>query len=155
VYLFNRSININVRSSDSTILTVNGTFLDSHHEICLTLVVDILTYTIVGAEGELLRTPHGNCRETRQLIENLIGLTIDKGIRRKLQSAVGYENGCTHLFELALECVKGLIQAKYSLMNLTLSPEQVTTYVEEYLRDSCYHYQSKHKEPSLQKAKEN
>jgi len=87
-------------------------------------------------------TPHLDCQDTRELIKNLIGLTIDKGIRRKLQSAVGMENGCTHLFELSLECIKGLIQAKYSLMNLTMPSEQVNAYVEEYLKDSCYHYGS-------------
>jgi len=143
VYLFNRSINVNVRSADGQYLIVDGIFLDSHHEICLTLTVEIATYTIVEADGELRRTPHVDCRDTRELIKNLIGLTIDKGIRRKLQSAVGLENGCTHLFELSLECIKGLIQAKYSLMNLTMPSEQVSAYVEDYLKDSCYHYRSK------------
>lgn len=143
MYLFNRALNINVQSMDGKSMVVDGTFLDSHHEICLTLVVDIATYRITDAQGDLRRTPHTDCVDTRDTIKNLIGLTIDKGIRRKLQSAVGMSHGCTHLFELALECVKGLIQARYSLMNLTMPPEQVTAYVEDYLKDTCYHYCSK------------
>lgn len=140
MYLFNRSISVNVRSSGMDSLTVDGVFLDSHHELCITMVVDIKSRTITTASGEFRRSPHSDCSETQKRIKRLEGINLNKNVRKQIQTAVGQKDGCTHLTDLTLECVKGLMQASYQLMHLTMREDQVNEFVEKYLEGSCFHY---------------
>lgn len=140
MYLFNRSISVNVRSVDKKTLTVDGIFLDSHHELCITLGVDLESNTIVSAYGEFLRVPHTDCEESHNLIKNLVGVNLERNVRKQIQMAVGFNYGCTHITDLTLECVKGLLQAKFQLMNLTMQEQEVDGLVEQYLKGSCLHY---------------
>lgn len=141
MYLFNRSISVNVRSQDMKILNVEGVFIDTHHELCLTLGIDIETYTIVSAQGELRRSPHSDCRETQKQIEGLVGIDLRKNVRRQVLAVVGLKDGCTHIADLTLECVKGVMQATYQLMHKTMQAEQVDKIVNQFLAGSCFHYQ--------------
>jgi len=140
LYLFNRSIFINVRSEDEKTLTVDGVFLDSLHELCLTLEVDIESYVIISADGRLRRTPHEDCGQTQKLISNLVGVDLNHNVRKQIQVAVGLGYGCTHLTDLTLECVKGVLQAKFQLMQLTMSEEAIKGLLEQSLKGSCLHY---------------
>ncbi|AET70985.1 Protein of unknown function (DUF2889) [Desulfosporosinus orientis DSM 765] len=141
MYLFNRSISVNVHSQDLKILRVEGIFIDTHHELCLTLEVDIETYRIVSAQGELRRSPHSDCQETQERIQNLVGINLKKNVRKQILAAVGLKNGCTHITDLTLECVKGVMQATYQLMHKTMEAEQVDELVNQFLAGSCLHYQ--------------
>ncbi len=142
--IFNRSITINVRTTDNgKSVTVDGVFLDSYHELCLTLAVEMDGFTIIAANGEFRRIPHEDCNYGQKRISNLVGLRLGHGVRKQIMAAVGSEVGCTHLADLALECVKALVQAKYSLMKLSLTPEEIHIQTEEYLRGTCYHFRIK------------
>lgn len=141
MYVFNRTININIQSEDEgKTVAVNGVFIDSFHEVCLTLQVDVANFAITAADGELRRFPHPDCKQTANRIHNLVGLKLARGVRKQILEAVGSQTGCTHLADLALECVKALVQAKYSLMRLTLKEEDILRQTEDYLRGSCYHF---------------
>lgn len=140
MYLFNRSITVNVHTQDDVNAIVNGIFLDSHHELCLTLTVNLETNEVIGAEAELRRAPHPDCLEVESRVTKLIGLRLVHGVRKKIQAAVGEKDGCTHLTDLALECVKGLVQAKFNIMHRVMSPEVLEEHVWEYLKGSCHHY---------------
>ena len=142
MYLFNRSITVNVRTVDKKTVTVDGFLLDSHHELCLTLGVDLESNTIISAEGEFRRVPHTDCGQTQKLINNLIGIDLNRNVRKQIQVAVGLSHGCTHLTDLTLECVKGLLQAKYRLMQLTMQEEEVKGLVEQYFQGSCLHFKA-------------
>ena len=140
MYLFNRSITVNVRSLDGKLMTVDGFFLDSHHELCLTLGVNLESNTITSAEGEFRRAPHSDCGLTQEKIEKLIGVNLNRYVRKQIQAAVGLEHGCTHLTDLTLECVKGIIQAKFRLMQLNMEAKDIQSQVQQYLAGSCQHY---------------
>ena len=140
MYLFNRSITVNVRSLDGKLMTVDGFFLDSHHELCLTLGVNLESNTITSAEGEFRRAPHSDCGLTQEKIEKLIGVNLNRYVRKQIQAAVGLEHGCTHLTDLTLECVKGIIQAKFRLMHLNMEAKDIQPQVQQYLAGSCQHY---------------
>lgn len=140
MYLFNRSISVSVRSEDQKIIIVDGTFLDTHHEMCLTLQVDLESYTIISANGELIRTPHLDCKIVKERINELRGINLSHNVRKQIQAVVGLEEGCTHLTDLALECVKGLVQAKFRLMHLNMSPEELKIELEKTLNGGCLHY---------------
>lgn len=140
MYLFNRSISVNVRSVAEKTVTVDGFLLDSHHELCITLGVDLESNTITSAEGEFRRVPHSDCGQTQKLINNLVGVDLNSNVRKQIQVAVGLSYGCTHLTDLTLECVKGLLQAKFRLMQLTIQEEDVKGLVEQYFEGSCLHF---------------
>ena len=141
--IFNRSITITVRTAEGNTVSVDGVFLDSYHELCLTLTVEMDAFTIIEANGEFRRIPHEDCNHGLERIQNLIGLKLAHGVRKQITAAVGSEFGCTHLADLALECVKALVQAKYTLMKLSLTPEEIQVQTEEYLRGTCYHFRIK------------
>ena len=140
MYLFNRSISVNVRTEDHKTVTVDGFFLDSLHELCLTLEVDLGSNIITSADGKLRRSPHSDCEQTQKLISNLIGVDLNRNVRKQVQVAVGLSHGCTHLTDLTLECVKGVLQAKFQLMHLTMQEEEIKAHLEQYLEGSCLHY---------------
>lgn len=140
MYLFNRSISVNVSLIGETTVTVNGVFLDSQHELCITLEADLESYTITVADGELRRAPHTDCKHTQERIKKLVGVNLNSNVRKQIQAAVGLEHGCTHLTDLTLECVKGLIQAKFQLMYRTMQPAEMKLQVEQQLKGSCLHY---------------
>ena len=140
MYLFNRSISVNVRSENEKTLTVEGFFLDSQHELCLTLEVDLASYIITSADGELRRVPHPDCSQTQKLINHLVGIDLNRNVRKQIQVAVGLNYGCTHLTDLTLECVKGLLQAKFRLMRLKTKQEEIKGLSVKYLEGNCLHY---------------
>lgn len=140
MYLFNRTISVNVRSVDDKTVTVDGFLLDSHHELCLTLGVDLESNTITSATGEFRRVPHTDCEQSQKLITNLVGVNLNRNVRKQIRVAVGLNYGCTHLTDLTLECVKGLLQARFQLMKLTMQEEELSDLVEQYLKGSCLHY---------------
>ncbi len=140
MYLFNRSISVNVHTEDHKTVIVDGFFLDTLHELCLTLEVDIESYIITSAHGELRRAPHSDCGRTQKLISNLAGVNLNCNVRKQIQVAVGLSYGCTHLTDLSLECVKGLLQAKFQLMHLTMQEEEIKGQLEQHLEGSCLHY---------------
>jgi len=140
MYLFNRSITVNVRSEDEKILKVEGVFLDSQHELSLSLDVDLESYIITAADGELRRAPHLDCSQTGELIKNLVGVNLNHNVRKQVQLAVGLSYGCTHLTDLTLECVKGLLQAKFRLLRLKMKEEEIKGLFGKYLEGNCLHY---------------
>lgn len=142
MYLFNRSISVNVRSVDNNTVTIEGFFLDSHHELCLTLEVNLGSNTITSAIGELRRVPHTDCGKTQERIKKLVGVNLTRNVRKQIQAAVGLDCGCTHLTDLTLECVKGLVQAKLGLMHAEKQPEEIKVHTEQFLKGSCLHFKN-------------
>lgn len=142
--LFSRSISVNARLKDKRTVTLDGVFLDSNHEICLSIDVDLERNLIISAEGEFRRVPFTDCAYTKECIDKLIGLNLNGNIRKQIKMAAGLKEGCTHLADLALECVKGLMPARLQLMHLIMGEEEINKIVEnyekEYLEGSCRHY---------------
>ncbi|MDR3288410.1 MAG: DUF2889 domain-containing protein [Peptococcaceae bacterium] len=141
--LFNRSITVNVNTADKKILEIAGTFIDSYHELYITLVVDIEQNQIDEARGEMKRTPNEHCFYVEGLIPQLKGISLETGIRKRVLQTVGGSGGCTHLTELVLECIKGAIQGRFKLMELSrpeLSLEDLVRTGASMYKNSCYTY---------------
>lgn len=140
MFLFNRSISINVSLVNEKTIAVNGVFLDSQHELCITLEADLESYTVISAEGEIRRAPHADCGRAQDLITKLIGIDLNHNVRKQIQAAVGLAQGCTHLTDLTIECVKGIVQAKFQLMLRRLPAAEMKVQVEGQLKGTCLHY---------------
>lgn len=128
---------------DEQHVQVDGVFMDSNHELVLSLNVDINNFVIIAAQGELRRAPHEDCQETAQYVRNLVGINLSRNVRRQVVNAVGGENGCVHFEELALECAKGAKQAKFCLLRLRRPAEEVRATLYDILEGTCHHYQKR------------
>jgi hypothetical protein len=146
--LFNRTITVSVQTKDEKQVIVDGIFIDSHHELVLSMTVDIVKFKIVDANGALRRAPHEDCLDTSKLLPRLVGIDLNRNVRKQIMAAVGGEHGCTHFDELALECVKGLKQAKFRLMKVSMPKEEVNAQLYDYLKGTCYHFRRKNEEES-------
>jgi len=142
VNLFNRSISVSITTEDKKTATINGIFLDTHHEICLTLAADLDTFKILTAGGELRRVPHEDCRHCERLIKNLAGLQIGPALNKQIKACVGSESGCAHLADLTMECVKSFIQGKGTMMLQNLCEEESDLFIGTFLKGTCYHYRT-------------
>lgn len=109
--LFNRTISVSVKKIDEQHIVVHGVFMDSYHELILSMTVNIESFTVTASQGEFRRAPQEDCLCTTKYTGNLVGIDLSRNVRRQVISAVGGEKGCVHFEELALECVKGVKQA--------------------------------------------
>lgn len=151
--LFNRTINVSAHSNDEKHITVNGVFIDSVHELILTLTMNIDEMKIIEAAGEFRRRPHEDCAQTVNLVNNLVGLDLRQHIRKQVVHAVGEEKGCVHFEELALECIKVLNQARFTLVKLKLPDEEARALLTKKLMGGCYHFRRKDAEDSQSAAR--
>ena len=69
------------------------------HHMVLRITVNC-DRVIQNAEAITITGPYAICPLANDIFENLIGLQIGPGWRRKVQAAIGGRNGCTHITEL-------------------------------------------------------
>ena len=74
---------------------------DVHYEI------DLPSDTIVAADSITSRLPYqGICSEPQARIHALVGERVDAGLRKRIQSLVGGEQGCAQLYDLTADLLK-------------------------------------------------
>ncbi len=139
--LFNRVKTCSVIELNSVLLEVRGVFIDSFHEINLTIHVDHQRMEIVWARAYMLKTPHADCVEAESEGSKLVGIKIGSGVRKAILDAVGHAHGCTHLADLALDAVKAVIQANFKLQyKKQMPPEQLLAKYIDELAGTCHHW---------------
>ena len=80
---------------------------DNVHGFELTYEIDGATARIARADSVISRLPYaGICSEPQRKIKDLIGETVDAGLRRRLSSHVGGTSGCAQLFDLTADLLK-------------------------------------------------
>lgn len=148
--LFNRTIAVSVKKIDEQHIVVDGVFMDSRHELVLSMTVNLESYTVTASQGEFRRAPHEDCLSTGKHTGNLVGIDLSRNVRRQVISAVGGEKGCVHFEELALECVKGVKQANVRLKRLSLPEDEVHSQMYNTLEGTCYHFRTREKREKRQ-----
>lgn len=151
--LFNRTITVSVKTIDEQHIVVDGIFVDSHHELTLSMTVDIENFKVTASQGEFHRAPHEDCLSTGKHTGSLVGIDLSRNVRRQVISAVGGEKGCVHFEELALECVKGVKQANVRLMRLSLPEDEVHSQMYNALEGACHHFRRQEKREKRQVAR--
>jgi Protein of unknown function (DUF2889) len=106
VQLYERNINSTVRKIDDDHLVTEASLLDLNHSMRVALTIRLSTREIVDAEAVILRAPLRICDNTVALPKKLVGLKIGRGINSELFRVLGGGDGCTHLYELALNAVR-------------------------------------------------
>ena len=69
------------------------------HHMLLRITID-RDRVIQHAEAITITGPYAICPTANAIFENLVGLQIGPGWRRKVQAAIGGRHGCTHITEL-------------------------------------------------------
>ncbi len=104
--IYERNINISCAVLDEGRLVTKASLLDLNHNMRVEITVDKKSFVIVGAVARMVKVPFEICALTTRRVEGIVGLKIERGINRKLAAALGRSEGCSHLFELALEAVR-------------------------------------------------
>jgi hypothetical protein len=147
---YERNINTSVaKLADGTLLT-SSSLLDLNHHMGISLVIRIEDKQIIDAYAFMNRAPFKICRDTVETVLGLKGLTIERGIMKKIEKGVGTSGGCSHLLELAKEAVVlsanvliGLQIGQEEWVHRELSDEEFIGTAMPYLRNTCRPFREK------------
>lgn len=142
--IYERNINSTVTRIDAEHIVTQASLLDLNHSMRVLLTVNIKTRLITKADAQILKAPLQVCGSTTELITKLNGIKIDRGINRTLVEVLGHQDGCTHIYELALNAVRltfnVLIGQKFDWdewLTKTLSDEDFVKKAMPYLKGAC------------------
>ncbi len=80
------------------------------HHMVIQMLVECSSLTIRELNVEMPETPHEECIQTSNSIQNIKGLSIAPGFTSKVKTAFGGINGCSHLTTLVLAMAPAIIQ---------------------------------------------
>lgn len=148
--LYQRNINVSVHRLDEKQIMLWSTMLDLDHSIRVQLVIDAPSRQIVAASGEMLKVPFDICHRTLQNLEHLKGLTVERGIARRVSATIGKSTGCVHLVEIVMSAVRlafpFLIGYGSGLMDRQqleqLSEEEQIQLGKIFMADTCLAYKT-------------
>ena len=69
------------------------------HHMKVRVTID-RSMTVTAAEAITISGPYAICPTANDVFQNLVGLTIGPGWRRRVATAIGGRHGCTHISEL-------------------------------------------------------
>ena len=72
---------------------------DFVHHMKVRVTID-RSMTVTAAEAITISGPYAICPTANDVFQNLVGLTIGPGWRRRVTAAIGGRHGCTHISEL-------------------------------------------------------
>lgn len=138
--LFNRVKSCSVDEIDDDLFKASGTFIDTYHEINLTLHVKKNNLEIVWAKAEMVRRPQTNCGAAQGQDRFLVGIKIGPGLRKAIHNAIGDEHGCTHMADLALDLAKAVIVTDNKAREPFLSKEDLEDKYINLYGGTCAHW---------------
>jgi hypothetical protein len=107
ITLFDRGKSQQMYRDDKGGYIINGSLIDSFHQVSTHLEMD-KDIQVITAYGQLLRVPDAVCRESGQQMENLKGQLLSGMPKRELARLLGAGQGCVHLIDLTYDSVKTL-----------------------------------------------
>ncbi len=142
--IFQRSIHLNAKKIDDDHLQVASSLLDLDHSFHLEVTVRISTQMIEAAAASMSKAPLTRCFAVLGSFAQLEGLTIERGIIRKMHSLLGGPKGCTHLMELLDDVVRftSMLLIEQSVgyrseLKEALPEEEIIAEGKKKLRNTC------------------
>jgi hypothetical protein len=142
--IYERNINASVRRDGDDHIVTKASLLDLNHNMRVEIRVRIHDRVIVDASAEMVKTPFQICIQTARFAGNMVGLRIERGVTKKLSDLFGRSEGCTHLYELAVEAVRlssnvllGFETGDVEWRERRLSDEEFISRAKEFLKNSC------------------
>ncbi|MGI5879137.1 MAG: DUF2889 domain-containing protein [Syntrophomonadaceae bacterium] len=103
--LFNRSKSQQLMYDIKGDFIINGSLIDSFHQVSSHLVLD-QDMKVISAHGQLLRAPDRVCFDAAAAMNNLIGISLPGINKKELANLLGAGQGCVHLIDLVYDSVK-------------------------------------------------
>lgn len=103
---YQRSIHSHVRDRGDGRLQVASSLLDLEHSFHLDMVVRTEDWEIETASATLGKTPLTPCAAGAAVVQELVGLRVDRGVIRDIHARLGGPRGCAHLAELVVDAVR-------------------------------------------------
>jgi len=142
--IYERNINAAVRRDGDDHIVTKASLLDLNHNMRVEIRVRIADRMVVEAHAQMTKTPFMICSETAKFAQNMVGLRIERGVTKKLSNLFGRSEGCTHLYELAVEAVRlssnvllGFETGDVEWRERKLSDEEFIARAKEFLKNSC------------------
>jgi hypothetical protein len=82
---------------DETGLVLTATMKDIFHDVFLDIRVNPETLTIMGARVDFLKSPSEFCPRIDLAMSELIGMTIGRGMSKRLVEIFGGKDGCGNI----------------------------------------------------------
>ena len=143
--LYERNIHSSVKRVGEDEILTEASILDLNHNMKVEVRVCMTTGEILDARAEILKAPFKICAHTLTNIAKIKGMKIERGINKKLIHALGGANGCTHIYELALEVVRlsfnVILGMKFNWQEWvarSATDEKFMEMAMPYLQNSCY-----------------
>ena len=93
------------------------------HDMCIDLLVDPQTFTIVAVENEMMVRAYSNCEAILPNYQALVGVSITRGYSSRVKKLFGGPNGCSHMSALLQAMGPVAVQATWSFLSLHESLE--------------------------------
>jgi len=142
--LYERNINSDVERLDDRSIRAEASLVDLNHGMRVCLTIDLKTEIIQSASARILKAPFQICSQTTERVRELEGLRLSRGINRKLLEVLGCAEGCTHLYELALNAVRLAYNVKMGMefdweewVSRTVSEDEFIEAAMPHLKNSC------------------
>jgi len=105
--LFDRCKSQQLYRDDEGSYVINGSLIDSFHQVNTSLKLDN-GMKVIAARSELLKVPDEVCRESADQMANVTGLLLPGIAKKELAGLLGAGQGCVHLIDLLYDSVKTL-----------------------------------------------
>lgn len=94
---FKRDISYHVQRHGDDQIVLTAHLRDRFHDIRMEVLADFESLQITAARVNFVRHPSEDCPNVAWRMERLVGITIGRGLNRKLQETFGGGEGCGNL----------------------------------------------------------
>jgi len=111
------------------------------HNMILEMEISIPDLRIISAQAEMREVPNDNCVEIRGCIDQIVGLSINRGFTKKVRDTLGESKGCLHLTNLVLTMGSAAAQAIWAFYASRKDHERTKRFREldaKLLINSCW-----------------
>ncbi|HIJ80998.1 MAG TPA: DUF2889 domain-containing protein [Desulfuromonadales bacterium] len=135
---FRRNISFHVQKGSEGDILLVAHLTDHFHDIRMEVAADFESLMIVSARFDFVRHPSQDCPAVAARMERLVGVSIGRGLNRKLQETFGGSEGCGNLRVMLL----GLLPLAMNVKAATgFTDEQaMLDSISERLTGSCAGY---------------
>lgn len=135
--IYCQQISVNVELVTPDLVLADCKYVDSVHDLDVSLICSVKDWLIVGSNAKYNRCPWDFCSQVESLMGKLVGLEVGPGIHKKVTQTVGGAVGCTHLAHAVNETIKALWQALMRVKFGNLTPNEQNDLLQSR-RGTCF-----------------
>lgn len=135
----NRNFKVNYYEKDEKTWIVESHLIDSPHDICMKIEINMECFIITDAQIKFLKCPLKQCPIIEEKAKHLIGLKIDNSLMSKAMKLFMGPEGCPNIIQLLNISVPGIIYYYYPYKIKTgkMTHEEFDTMIRTDLKNAC------------------